>query len=141
MLNPWLNSKYFRRDKIAYPERTDPRLVLLMDEIRADEYIIHINRCHDPKASPTSQHRNYYCHAADIHMTSLKGPDTLFDQFIYLSRHFKITAIGVYPYWNTPGFHIDMRKVSTRKYWWRDDQGTYKPLTLEAFVGSDEEES
>jgi len=37
----------------------------------------------------------------------------------------EFVGLGIYPFWNSPGFHFDVRSYKAR--WWRDHTGTYKP--------------
>ena len=54
----------------------------------------------------------------------------LWNFFLAASRFPSFTGIGVYPYWNNPGLHLEMRDgVLRRKYWWRDQDGKYGAIT------------
>lgn len=126
--DPWLESQYFADDDIKHPFNTNPQVVILMDEIR--EFFgcpVVIHRCHDPEASPKSQHYVDESHAIDFHVVT---DMSLFDQFIALTRFPGTGAIGVYPYWNNPGFHIDMRD-GERAYWIADANKHYVALDEE----------
>jgi hypothetical protein len=51
------------------------------------------------------------------------------------AERLRFTGIGLYPHWNRPGFHLDLRDESTLAgnagrgaRWWRDDAGSYRAL-------------
>jgi hypothetical protein len=61
--------------------------------------------------------------AADMHSPTLSYKD-----LAYQAMQFPFTGIGLYPYWNNPGVHLDVRpmpKDCKRKVWWRDAAGEY----------------
>ena len=74
--------------------------------------------------SPDSQH--YKKKALDLHMVGL----SLADQFLIATR-FNFGGLGAYPYWNSPGLHVDTRIIPPGKKanrWWRDKDGSYKSI-------------
>lgn len=126
----WKHSKWFKTDDFPYRDMSHPWIINVMDKIRDMIGPITINRAFDPRAMDGSQHRMYPCYAVDF---SAKSDLTLFEQFIEISRMTDITAIGVYPHWNTPGFHVDLRVSTSRKYWYHDGN-QYRAIT-EYFKG------
>ncbi len=34
-------------------------------------------------------------------------------------------GVGIYPYWNNPGFHFDL---GDRRIWWQDEKGKYRHI-------------
>ena len=59
-------------------------------------------------------------------------PEELFDMYLKLERMNLWSGIGIYPHWNRPGFHTDLRAKThpnTRARWFRVQDGTYYPLT------------
>lgn len=100
----------------------------MMDLIRihfGEPIIIH--RSHDPSASRlTSLHRSNPCIVIDFHIESVLS---LYAQFIELSRFESISEIGVYPFWDNPGFHIGFENpYLKRKYWLRNKGGDYMSI-------------
>jgi uncharacterized protein YcbK (DUF882 family) len=86
----------------------------------------------NPRPSPHSSHasnsRHFVGRAVDCNCCSLP----LWDFFLAASR-FNFTGIGVYPYWNTPGLHLEIREGNQHKprnYWWRDHVGAYKAMSV-----------
>lgn len=52
------------------------------------------------------------------------GDVDVWEQFDFAESSRLFMRIGVYPYWNSPGLHLDMK--SERLYWIRDKRGLYK---------------
>ena len=62
----------------------------------------------------------------------IKDPEELFDLYLTLERLNYWEGIGLYPHWNRPGFHTDIRSTkhpSARARWFRIKDGSYFPLT------------
>ena len=62
----------------------------------------------------------------------IKDPEELFDMYLTIERLNYWEGIGLYPHWNRPGFHVDIRSQehpSARARWFRIKGGTYFPLT------------
>lgn len=131
MENPWKVTKHFCNDKIEWPENTNPDITLVMDQLREEfKSPIRIHRCYDPSATlATSRHRMTYCDAVDFDVEPTMQYKTLLKAFILLTRHPKIRGIGIYPYWNRPGFHVDLRPEVMKSYWLRDRDGLYLPVS------------
>lgn len=132
-MNPWLNSIHFKDDKIEFADKTSPELVRVMDIVReASQCKVHIHRVYDPSAIlSTSRHRMEPCDAIDFHLEPItpSAPHTLFHQFLFLTRLDGVKGIGIYPHWDNPGFHIDLRPSLLSVYWIRNKDGLYLPVT------------
>lgn len=63
--------------------------------------------------------------AVDCHAVGL----SLGDFWLAAERDPWLRGIGVYPYWTTPGLHLDTRTSDLRARWWRDERGAYHPLS------------
>ena len=62
----------------------------------------------------------------------INDPEELFDMFLLLERLNIWNGIGLYPHWNRPGFHTDIRTNNhpyTKARWFRLSDGTYHKLT------------
>ena len=58
--------------------------------------------------------------------------DDLFETYLTLERLNLWAAIGLYPAWHRPGFHVDLRPSAHPSYrarWFRDGDGDYHALT------------
>lgn len=122
--------KHFTRDekndlgKICWgdPDKINPKLIFLLDEMRDFAGIpFKINYGTQGVHSPTSQH--YYGNAIDGYFPGI----TIKEQFMIAIR-FPFTGIGLYPCWNNPGLHLDVRPQSYKALWWRDSGGAYQPV-------------
>ncbi len=92
-----------------------------------------------PGSSHASNSRHYIGRAVDCNCSAM----ALWDFFLAASR-FKFTGIGVYPYWNTPGLHLEIRpegEEKPRNYWWRNDLNEYQAISVydihEVFINPD----
>jgi hypothetical protein len=67
--------------------------------------------------------------AVDFHVKGLN----VFDQFLAVVRFDGFNGLGVYPFWNNPGIHGDIRPKSNRllpdSLWMRNGAGEYISLT------------
>lgn len=71
---------------------------------------------------------HYFGMAVDLHLVGL----SLLEQYL-LAERVGFGGIGCYPFWSSPGLHLDIRPPQFHYRWWRDEQGEYHPLTKEAF--------
>lgn len=85
------------------------------------------NPVKDPSSLHVPDSLHYSGRAVDIYARDLP----LWDFFLAASR-FPFTGIGVYPYWNTPGLHLEIGENLDlpRKYWWRDEVGNYRAISI-----------
>lgn len=63
-------------------------------------------------------------------------PEDLYDLYHALARMNLWTGVGVYPFWNRPGFHLDLRPhrhPSHRSHWLRDERGAYRPMSWKTY--------
>lgn len=126
MESPWDKTEFFRHDDISYPHQTNAKLPPVADSLRRRTGCpMWIHRCHDPMASPGSRHRKPVCDALDFHLVGI----SLLDAFLAISQDTKIRAIGVYPDWLHPGFHIDLRQRTIRGHWMRLGSDRYVELS------------
>ena len=108
-------------------DNMNPQLILKLDSLRefvGRSLIIHAG-FEVSGHSPGSQH--YLGNAADFHIEGL----SLLEQYLAAER-FNFSAIGLYPFWERPGLHCDVRPLGLRQpgpRWFRDGQGTYLALT------------
>ena len=102
--------------------KIDAFLIYALDALRemvGRPIIIH-NAYATTGHSPNSQH--YQGKAADIHIKGL----SVLDQYIAAEKINLFNGIGVYPFWNTPGLHLDVRQKPAR--WGRNAAGIYVNL-------------
>jgi uncharacterized protein YcbK (DUF882 family) len=125
----WSRVRHFdRAEWVTDPDRVDARLVYLVDELR--EVVgqpIHIHVAWE-EGGHVADSAHYAGRAVDLHMEGL----TLAEQWLAAER-FLFHGIGLYPYWNYPGLHLDTASESgawAGRRWWRDRKGAYQPFDL-----------
>ena len=72
------------------------------------------------------------CMAADLDIEGLH----VIDQYLIAERFDALNGIGVYPFWNSPGIHVDVRpksKLKTDSRWGCFNPGNYVKLDYEFF--------
>jgi len=125
----WKRVRHFTPDEAWGDRRRVHRnLVFLLDAFRA--FIGRPVVIHNAYAQNghTDESYHYRGMAVDLHVEGL----SVFDQFIEATR-FEFGGIGVYPFWNNPGLHLDIRPRSgafaPEARWMRTKAGVYVPLT------------
>ena len=98
----WDNIRHFHKSEFNGPDLLIPKLIYTMDELR--NYIgrrIHIH-CDYEKRD-----KGYHPlgMAIDFHAEGMH----FFDLFLACTRFDQFNGIGVYPDWNNPGVHVDVR--------------------------------
>jgi len=124
---------YFKQTEFDYPENIDTTSLLMLDRMRHIEGgIKDIFICVNADFAYEGHSKNswhYRGKAFDISILDrkTKEPLPILEQYIMVTRYF-FTGIGVYPYWNRPGLHIDTRPMtiySRRIFWWLGKDGKY----------------
>ena len=118
----WSEVRYFKKDEWREdPNKVSSLLVRVLDEVRekADVPIV-IHQAYS-KSGHSEHSYHYKGMAVDFHFT--KGDFR--EHFELLCELEEIGAIGWYPFWNHPGWHIDVREVERRVYWYRNSSGSY----------------
>lgn len=130
----WSELKYFKKEEFNYPDEfiNNGGFVLLqkLDEFRefvGKPIIIHS----DFRPGDKGQHGK--ARAVDIHIKGMH----IVDQFLCAERSGFFKGIGVYPEWNSPGLHLDIRKGSSARWgcWAKtgDKENIYVPLDMPFF--------
>ncbi len=72
--------------------------------------------------------------AADLHIAEAVGPRNVIEQAL-LAYKWTFLSIGIYPYWNRPGLHLDDRSAIGKQkvVWFRDDLGKYHYYSYNRF--------
>ena len=129
----WSKVKHFKRTEAwGDPDKINPLLVYSLDALREfTGRAIIINNAYRPD-DPGSTHENG--DAADVVIVGL----SVVDQFLMAERTRLFSGIGVYPYWNRPGLHLDVRALQPHQHgprWGRNAAGIYVALDAK-FLGS-----
>ena|SRR6266850_141312 len=134
MNRDWSTIRHFQRGEfVKDPDKVAWDTVLLLDEMRdviGSPIHIHIawdDSGHSTDSSHYTDSRDFAT-AVDLHFEGL----SLLDQWLFAER-FPWNGIGLYPYWDHPGLHVDLRRLGRDhphlgKRWWRDAAGVYQPL-------------
>lgn len=125
----WDEIKYFKKtENWGDISKLSPDLVYNLDEFRhlvGKSFMVN-------NAYTTSGHENksqhYLGKAVDGYFKGLHW----LDQFMLALTYGKFGGVGVYPDWNNPGLHLDVRaKVDGMITTWMRYGGTYMPVTYE----------
>lgn len=122
----WSKVKHFKRTEAwGDPDKINPLLVYSLDALREfTGRAIIINNAYRPD-DPGSTHKNG--DAADVVIVGL----SVIDQFLMAERTRLFSGIGVYPFWNRPGLHLDVRSLQPHQHgprWGRNAAGIYVAL-------------
>lgn len=118
----WDRVRYFRKKEWGDdPEKVVPELVFLLDGIRARSGVAVVVHQAFARSDHSARSYHYQGLAVDFHFTGLSARH----QFEILDGFEEPGAMGWYPHWNNPGWHIDLRENATRLYWHRTRDGRY----------------
>lgn len=129
MIN-WCEIKYFKPcENWGDPDKILPEAMKTLDEFRefvGKPIIIH---CAYDKCGHTCNSQHYLGRAFDFHIKGMNWRD----QYYAAVKFGKWTGIGVYPDWNNPGLHCDIRVLGKGKTFakWTRWKGQY--------IGADED--
>ena len=127
MMTDWKKVRYFKASEFSHPESLDPLLIYSLDALRAAAgKPIKIN-C-DFRPGDPGQHG--LGKAADIVISGF----SVVDQFLIAEKTRLFSGIGIYPYWNRPGIHVDVRSLKPHEpaaRWARNAAGVYVQMTWE----------
>lgn len=123
----WRHIKYFTpEENWGKPEKMDDLLLKNLDLLR--DFVGFPFKVHCGYAT-TGHSKNSYHYkglAVDGHFEKL----SLVEQFLFAIQ-FSFNGIGIYPYWENPGLHLDLRPGPQRKLWMQTREGYYKNLTID----------
>jgi len=125
----WKSVRYFTPDEWGDWGQVDRELIFLLDSIRHNAKKPVVIHCAYATAGHSEHSYHYRGMAVDFHILGMH----VVDQFLLASQYSEVGGIGVYPYWRSPGLHIDLRPGRTM--WGRTAKGTYLPLTWDFIQG------
>ena len=128
----WSKIKHFKKSEWKKdPDKVEWSVIELADEMRSaagKPILIHV-AWDDAGHVQDSTHFGIAT-GFDFHFVGM----TLLEQWLFAER-FPWMGIGIYPYWNNPGLHCDLRSLTEHanlgRRWWRDAAGHYKSLDRE----------
>ena len=110
----WKILEYFhRRENWGDPEKMNPNLMFMLDRFRRElpkGLWIKVHCGFDTMGhSENSQH--YLGNAVDFHVVGchILEAESHLHKFLKSNDLFDYVGLGIYPDWNNPGFHIDVR--------------------------------
>lgn len=127
MVIDWKKIKHFKPSEFSEPNKMEPLLIHCLDRLREivkQPIIVHSSF----RAGDTGTHGRG--EAVDIHIKGLN----VVDQFLIAEKTRLFSGIGVYPFWNNPGLHLDVRELKLNQAaarWLRDERGIYLAITAE----------
>lgn len=127
--------EYFSPKEFGYPHKMNSITLFELDRMRGEEgkhagIIITINS--DFRPDDKRSHGSGLAIDLVIRDKETKEPLPVLEQF-FIAARYNWKGIGMYPFWDTPGIHVDMQGLCARKrFWWRDVEGGYR--TMKAFV-------
>ena len=120
----WEKVRYFKRHEFHDADKLNPLLIYSLDALRhAAGKPIKINS--DYRPGDPGQHG--LGKAADIVISGF----SVVDQFLIAEKTRLFSGIGIYPYWNSPGIHVDIRTLKPHEpgaRWARNEKGVYVSL-------------
>jgi len=120
----WESIRYFTKDeKWGDPLKMNLHLLLMLDALRGHTGAPFIIHCGFESSGHAAESQHYLGRAVDFHATGI----SLADLFTY-SMKFDFRGVGIYPGWNNPGLHLDVRRGGSyipKVCWWRDEAGEY----------------
>lgn len=120
----WDEIEYFDKDENWGDWRkVNPYLIKFLDKFRKLVGMpVYINNAYSAGSGHNKKSKHYLGEAADIH---IKGMNVV-DQYLMAEKCGLFNGIGVYPFWNNPGLHVDIRTKPAR--WGRNAAGVYVEL-------------
>ena len=128
----WTKVRHFKKsENWGDPDKMNPLLIYSLDALRELAHsIIIINRGYCPN-DPGSTHKDG--DAADVVITGF----SVMDQFLLAEKTRLFSGIGVYPFWNRPGLHLDVRQLRANQHaprWGRNAAGVYVALDAKFLI-------
>lgn len=126
----WDNVIFFTPSEFVSSGLMSPELIYALDALRAKvrhPFIVHNSYRKGDKGT----HGKGL--AVDGHFVGVP----LIDQFLAAEKSLLFGGIGVYPYWNNPGLHLDVRKVTKERggaRWGRNAAGVYVALDAKFLI-------
>ena len=120
----WDNVRFFKPSEFVSPELMSPEIIYALDALRAKlgrPFIVHTSY----RGGDEGTHGSGL--AVDGHFVGVP----LIDQFLAAEKSLLFGGIGLYPYWNRPGLHLDVRVTTKEKggaRWGRNAAGVYVVL-------------
>jgi uncharacterized protein YcbK (DUF882 family) len=109
------------------PDKMNGALLLLLDKVREHFDCPVVIHCGYEESGHASNSQHYLGNAVDFHfITSMSIAEQYYalEEFLAAFQVSEHVGVGVYPQWNSPGFHLDVRGTKARWGAWYNDLGT-----------------
>ena len=124
----WETIKYFKSsENFGDPSKMSYILLLTLDNLREFIGVPIVIHCGYETDGHSENSYHYKGMAVDCHATKID----LYD-FYFAATRFSFHGIGIYPLWNNPGLHLDIRPVHRyegRSFWECTGPGEYVPIS------------
>lgn len=122
----WEESGVEKTDQWGDPDKVSGFLIALIGLIQSEIGEVEIH-CAYKKNGHSKNSQHYKGNAADFHFKNLCKESFMeqYNDIIEVLDEFQLTdftGLGIYPQWNNPGFHIDVRGEKAR---WGQIDGEY----------------
>ena len=140
ILKSWKQIRYFGPSEFDDPDvpgsgiHIDARLIMLLDKLRMiiDSPIVphwQAGGCVDMRGTHGHSAKSYHlyekgCKACDFHFVTDKN---IREQYNYICQA-GFGGVGIYGWWDHPGFHVDVRPIYLTQHWVCRDTGRYDYL-------------
>jgi len=106
-----------RGEKWGDPDKVDPMLLGILFILRRETkkpFSIHI--AYDPPGTHTNKSYHYTGQAVDFHIVGLTFLESVeaVEKALKELKLWNLVGLGIYPDWNNPGFHLDIRGFKAR---------------------------
>lgn len=116
----WNSIKNFKKQEFQpNADKVDLDLVILLDRFRDEIGAPVVIHCAYETTGHSKNSQHAKGKAADLHV---KGVSLL--EAFDAAEKIGFTGIGVYPHWNNPGLHLDIRDRKPIR-WYQDENGEY----------------
>ena len=124
----WESLKYFKRSEFKHPDKMNRFLIYRLEEFRrriGHAIVIHS----DYREGDKGYHGKG--DAVDVHIKDIP----LSYAYILAERSGLFNGIGIYPAWNHPGLHLDIRSGDGARWGsWNQSNHIYVPLNEDFFL-------
>lgn len=123
----WDRLKHFSpQENWGDAEKMNGSLLWLLDAVREHFGCPVVIHCGYQESGHASNSQHYLGNAADFHLVTpmpLEEQYSALEEFLYSLQTNDHVGLGVYPQWNSPGFHLDVRGTKARWGAWYNDLG------------------
>jgi uncharacterized protein YcbK (DUF882 family) len=125
MTTIWDRLRHFSpQENWGDPEKMNGALLWLLDEVREHFGCPVVIHCGYDEAGHAVNSQHYLGNAVDFHFVTEMPFSQQYQElenFLFGLQLHNHVGLGVYPQWNRPGFHLDVRGIQARWGAWYND--------------------